>query len=87
MREEGTEGRQESVYAYPMAQVSAAEELIQVTSDTEGREWMIYTSHHSTCFGLCDLDLTCTARFHARSKSNIELRCLSILAAYCWNVS
>lgn len=33
-----------------------------------------------------DLEATCTARFHARWKNNVELNCFPVLTSYCCDV-
>lgn len=41
------------------------------------------TLHQSVCTVLDDLETTCTAGFHAKSKENVVMNYFSILASDC----
>lgn len=73
----------ELIYIYFTSQILEAEELVRVTSGTEGRERDMCTLHQSLRMVLVGLESICTAKLHVRSKSNRVLSCSSIRASYC----
>lgn len=79
-------GLRKSLYCYSMLHVLNGEELILLTSDTEGRERTMETLHKSTHMARNDLESTCTAGFHDILKSSMGLNCFTTLASYCCDI-
>lgn len=67
--------------------MSDAENSIQVTSSTKGRERKMPTLHQRMRIVLADLDSTCTVGFLARLKNNMELNRFAIRSSHCCNIS
>lgn len=71
MREADRESPQESVHCYSTYPVLDAEELIHVTSGTEGRERKMPALHQYMSMVWDDLESICTAGCRARPENNM----------------
>lgn len=72
----------ESVYGYSTSELRDAEESLQLTSGTKGRERKLCSLHPSMRTVPENLESAYTVGFMARSKSNMVLICFPIFVCY-----